>query len=196
MIGIKQHGQWLLLALLLISSPARSETPRERFGIGFSIVNVHFHPSQAMEPSFGAGGSLAFNLTDDLRAILIVNSMNTVMKYDKIGGAGNLDIGLLLVHLEARYLLAHFGSVLDIESAIGGGLVSISTSGQTISLGALGQMEVPERSETHPAYLAGVVLSHRVNRVMFEVRPSVLLLGGETLSNPQYVIAGGVSLDI
>ncbi|MFN0159343.1 MAG: hypothetical protein ACKVRP_14880 [Bacteroidota bacterium] len=149
-----------------------------------------------MDASLGIGGSIGYNMSDRLTVLLSGTSLRTARQYDMIGGTGEIGVDVFTAMIEVRYLIVELGNVIQIKGSASAGAAHITTNAQTVSLGALGQTSVPDRSETNPAYSAGVVMSHRWDRVTFEVRPSALMIANEEFSNPQYLIAGGISFGL
>ena len=119
---------------------------------------------------------------------------STDQQYDAIDAPHSVPSRVTTVFVQIEYLLLSVPAVFDLSPTIGIGSMHIQIDAQRVSLGALGEITIPESGENRTLYSAGLVASRQlVGRVGIRVSPMAWF---SPAGGPNYSIQGGVSVGL
>ena len=153
-----------------------------------------FTPAAGLDTGFGFGVAATYTLSPSVLLEIAAHTGSTTEQFDLVGRTASLQIRHTTYELQVHYLMVRLPSIADAYATAGLGVFRLSTDEQQVSLGALGQLRIPGRSETRALSSVGVVLSRAFSsRVAVRLEPQLILLSPLSDSQSNYVISGGVT---
>jgi hypothetical protein len=168
-------------------SPAFSIAP-------FASYNI-YSESFSMHSAMSYGGAITMSLTSRIGMEFNAQFGQSQQDFDVIGGTAFLGISTSAYQLQFQYLIFSLHKSLDVLGTAGIGMVRFTTDAHTVSLGALGEVIVPGRSETRSQYIIGVIFSTHVGpRISIRLGPAVRFITPLSPLQASYTISGGLAI--
>jgi len=158
---------------------------------------TQFGTTLGLNSAIGYGGALGFEAGSVIRLQLHAVVTRTDQEYDLVSDIGRIPVDVTILQLQGEYLLTRFASIADISASLAAGYMKLHTGEQRVSLGALGQVVVPEREETVVLYSAGGVMSRALStRFAVRLEPKISLWSRSGQLQSHWSITGGISIGI
>ncbi|MEW6511576.1 MAG: hypothetical protein AB1428_11540 [Bacteroidota bacterium] len=179
-----------LVTLPLLWSPARTQGHSVYLTPLLSVGSYH---SLGFDNGLSFGASLRFAIVDPLSVECSALFGTTSASFDLVGSTGAIDVrtASYAATLVVRVLGHREGG--ELAAALGGGAVVSSVDARIVSLGALGSIAVPSRSESRSFLTAGISASLTIApRIAIVTEPRVRFMTPVGSTGPDYHIAGGI----
>jgi hypothetical protein len=188
----------LISALLAVfSTICLSQENSKLFSLGPSAELIRFSGFENSPTTlgFGATGCYAFADKWALEAKMAFGSMD--QSFDTPGGSDILPVKTMWAELGLSHEIFSPAPFANLFAATGIGITHFTRDSFSIPLGALGNYELPELTESHWEYLLGVGVANEIfNGITLTIGSNLKLL--DPLSSPElsYSFSGGITLDI
>ncbi len=193
-------GYLIQLAFLLISLCSQNALSQASPSpVSFSVQGSikSFGKNLGFDPAFGYGGGASFSISQTVQAELLIESVHSKKEFDLIGSIGSLNVGITSYQFRLLYKIATIGNSVDLSASAGMGVATLKSSATTISLGALGRVVIPERSENRTLYTTSVRVSKTLApRVAIQIEPEVFVLSPLPSAQSNYSLTGGITVGL
>jgi len=170
-------------------SPAFSIAPLASYNI--------YSESFSMHSATSYGGAITMSLTSRVGLEFHAQFGKSQRDFDVIGGTAFLGINTAAYQLQIQYLVFSLDESFDVVGAAGIGIIRFTTDAHTVSLGALGKVLVPERSESRRQYAVGIIFStHLASRISIRLGPEVRFITPLSHLQASYTISGGLTIGV
>ena len=192
-------GNCLFLAIFILATPFRSvaqgASPLLEVHPGLSIE--HLGARYSIRTHIVYSLSASFLPSEKTRIGISASFGNPTSEYDLVGLAGIEEIHVSAFEVFVAYRIVKVFDAFDLSARGGVGLTILSTDERSVTVGAIGVVRVPGRSERAASYSVGLIASRELfPRVSAFVSPRVLLISPVQMSSLGYSIGGGLSLGI
>ena len=186
-----------ILFVFLIVAPSSMTIAQEDLP-SFSLTPFasyeKFTPAADLDAGFGFGIAATYSLSASILLEIAAHTGSAREQFDLVGRTASLQVRHTTYQLQVHYLVVHLPSIADAYATAGLGLFRLSTDEQHVSLGAVGQLRVPGRSETRALSSVGMVLSRAFSPgVAVRLEPQLMLLSPLSDSQSNFMISGGVT---
>ena len=177
------------MAVAQQDTPAISLTPL--------VSYESFNNEVGLGSSIAYGAAVSYTLNREMGIELSLLTSRTTEEFDLIATRGTLDVRRNVYQVQFHYLLLSLENLFETSSTAGVGLFHLSTDAQLVSLGALGQVVVPGRSETRSLVSLGIEFSKRLtSRVSVQVHPKAVFFTPLSPLQANYFLSGGIRVGI
>jgi hypothetical protein len=146
---------------------------------------------------FDFGASAGVRLTPSLTFVADLGFGARTEPFDLIGGSDRLDLRLTIYEATLEQLLFGRPDAVAADLLIGGGGISSSVDGHTVSLGALGSVTVPPRSDNAGYLIAGLRgVCPLTPDAALTIAPMIRIFRPFTESTTDISISGGVRVGL
>ncbi len=196
MFNVRINIYLLTFFVFLLSQAFAGETATGRLtahvDASFSKPDNRLH----LNPAAGFGGGVTYLMGAKLAVGVETNITKTDRLLDVIGGTNQIEQVLATYSLTIRYTVLRFFDRLNIKAAGGVGVLQIKQPAHQVSLGALGEIEVPAESSASMMYRVGIEIE-QVLSSLFAIRiaPEMQFANVEGMKRNIYM-KGGVSVNI
>jgi hypothetical protein len=142
------------------------------------------------------GGGAGFRISPSLVVSASVGFGRRSLTFDVIGGSQTLGARLVTVGGSLEVLLLGRPGGAGVAAEFGAGRISSTVDAQTVSLGALGSVTLPERSSARNFVKAGLAVELPLSAdVVVVILPSLRFFTPLS-SSPDFSLAGGLRVGI
>jgi len=156
-----------------------------------------YGPALGFRPSFGYGIHVIYSPLLHTAISARISLSRTNVEFDLISAEDRLDVGVTTYQLGIRQQAARVGSLFNIDISGFVGMIRFVREAKTISLGALGNTGIPEKTETRSICSLGMILSRAAgSRVSINVMPEIHFITPLSDRQGNYSISGGLAIGI
>lgn len=148
------HLRWVTFLLAFFCS-CEASSQLHTFFVS-PVASFESYRALGLDPGAGFGVSLGSNVSQSLAFSASLLFGSRTRSFQALGAPDQIRVRIVSIEAGVEHLLIGEPGGICGSLVAGGGAVSSSTDGRTVSLGALGTMEIPARSHTDGFLAAGV----------------------------------------
>ena len=186
----------LALSLLLHSEAFPGDNSSELY-IALDASKTKFDSQLGFDSPVGYGGQISYSLLERLGVGLSFSTATTKKTYEVIEDLEDLNIATRLYQIQLRYLLFRATPSLHLHVNGGFGFINFKTPQRKINLGALGQMTIPEETDSSELFSGGITVTKQLNtRISAQLSPELFMFKNKGVVRSNFSIAGGFSVGV
>jgi hypothetical protein len=184
----------LLVSLVVPLSVTTAQEDLPCFSLTPFASFEHFTPDMHLDAGLALGVTATCTLSSSICLEITARTGSTGEAYDLVGRTAHLAVRHSMYQLQADYRVVHIDQIADLSATAGLGFSRLSTDEQLVSLGVLGQMTIPGRTETRANTSVGLIVSKAFSSsVALRLEPQLVLLSPFSEHQSLYLISGGIT---
>ena len=185
------------LAIFVFPNSIFAQQEKSAFELGAGMSAGNSLRSKGITSQLGYEFSASFSPFHRLKLGITLGATNSYAEYDLIGKIEREKIRSSIYQMQALFRLLDVPNFIDIDVTSHLGVIVLSSDEHPISIGALGSITIPGRSEHLFAWSMGTVISKSLfSKTSLFLSPQIVFVSPLRLSSAGYSLAGGLSFGI
>jgi hypothetical protein len=146
---------------------------------------------------FGYGGQVSYSPTNKMKVGLSYSNSSVKKQFDSVGSLDVLNISTSIYRFQLQYRIINVSQSWRLFLNAGFGVITFKTPERQVDLGGLGQMTMPEKTDSGKLYSGGITITKNLSqRVFMQLIPEVFIFknSGEVKTN--FNLAGGIGFGL